>query len=109
MPKGSKDTLGYLGTEPVAVRELLEELATALEAAAKAEGAEAIKAVRETVRRLAGEAETLAGDLSAKARDAKATASEHRDELESLIRERPWVALSLAAAAGFLLATLIRR
>jgi ElaB/YqjD/DUF883 family membrane-anchored ribosome-binding protein len=102
MAKGTKDTLGYLGTEPMAVRELLEQLAAALEDVAKAEGAEAVKTARETARR-------LADDLAAKARDAKAAASEHRDELESLVRERPWVALSLAAAAGFLLATLVRR
>ena len=109
MARSTKDTFGYLGTEPGVVRELLEQLAAALEEAAKAEGAEAIKTARETVRRLAGQAETLTGDLAAKARDVKATASEHRDELEGLIRERPWVALSLAAAAGFLLATLLRR
>ncbi len=109
MARSTKDTFGYLGTEPGTVRELLEQLAAALEEAAKAEGAEAIKTARETVQRLATEAETLTGDLAAKARDVKAAASEHRDELEGLIRERPWVALSLAAAAGFLLATLVRR
>ncbi|MBL6614173.1 MAG: DUF883 family protein [Reyranella sp.] len=109
MAKTSKDTFGYLGTERMEVRELLGQLATALEEMAKAEGAEAIKTARETARRLAREAESLVDDFAAKAEDAKTAASEHRDELEGLIRERPWVALSLAAAAGFLLATLVRR
>ena len=38
MSKGVKDTFGYLGTEPMALREQLEQLSTALQEMAKAEG-----------------------------------------------------------------------
>ena len=38
-----KDTFGYLGTEPMALREQLDQLSTALQEMAKAEGAEAIR------------------------------------------------------------------
>ena len=44
MSKGVKDTFGYLGTEPMALREQLEQLSAALQEMAKAEGAEAVKA-----------------------------------------------------------------
>jgi ElaB/YqjD/DUF883 family membrane-anchored ribosome-binding protein len=109
MARSTKDTFGYLGTEPMAVRELLERLAVALEEMAKAEGAEAMKTARETARRLARDAEALVGEFAAKAHDAKAAAGQHGEAMEGLIRERPWVAVSLAAGAGFLLGMLVRR
>jgi ElaB/YqjD/DUF883 family membrane-anchored ribosome-binding protein len=102
MTKSTKDTFGYLGTEPLAVREQLEQLAAALEDMAKAESAEAIKAARESARRLAREAADLVDDVAGKA-------GQRRNELEGQIRARPWLAVSLAAAAGFLLASLVRR
>ena len=46
MSKGVKDTFGYLGTDPMALREQLEQLSAALQELAKAEGAEAIKAAK---------------------------------------------------------------
>jgi ElaB/YqjD/DUF883 family membrane-anchored ribosome-binding protein len=109
MTRNTKDTFGYLGTEPMAARELFERMVAALEAIAKAEGAEAMKAARETARHLACEAEALVGDLAGKAREASAAAGERREAVEGMVRERPWLALSLAATAGFLLATLVRR
>jgi len=109
MARSTKDTFGYLGTEPMALREQLEQLAASLEEMAEAEGAEAMKTARHAARRLAREATSLIGDLAGKAADAKAAAGEGRDELEGLIRTRPWLAVSLAAAAGFLLAALVRR
>lgn len=109
MTKSTKDTFGYLGTESMAVRKQLEQLAAALEEMAKAEGAEAIKTARESARRLAREAASLVDDVAGKAREAKVVAGQRRNELEGLIRERPWLAVSLAAAAGFLVASLVRR
>jgi ElaB/YqjD/DUF883 family membrane-anchored ribosome-binding protein len=91
------------------VREALDQLAAALEEMAKAEGADALKTARETAGRLAREAEALVDDFSAKAHGAKAAVGQHGEALEELIRERPWVAVSLAAGAGFLLGMLVRR
>ncbi len=53
MTRCAKDTFGYLGTEPMALREQLDQLSTALQELAKAEGAEAIKAASEAARRIA--------------------------------------------------------
>jgi len=87
----AKDTYGYLGTEGAALREELERLAATIEQAAKSEGAEAMKAAADTARRLAGRVD------------------QGQAELERLIRQKPLAAVGLAAAAGFLLALLVRR
>ena len=109
MAKTTKDTFGSLGTEPVELREEFERLMAALDEMAKAEGAEAVKATAEAARRMAGRASELAEELAVKARAAAATAGEGRRDLEAAIRDKPWLAVSLAAAAGFLLAALVRR
>lgn len=109
MTKDGKDTFGYLGTESVAVREQLERLAAALEAMAKAEGAEAMKSAGDAARKVAGQAAAALDDLAAKAQTVAEAAGKGRGQVEEVVRQKPWVALSLAAAAGFLLATLIRR
>ena len=93
MTSGSKgkDTYGYLGTEPSALREELGRLAAIIEQAAKGEGAEAIKAAADAARRLADRVDR------------------GQAELEHAIRQKPLAAVALAAAAGFLLALLVRR
>jgi ElaB/YqjD/DUF883 family membrane-anchored ribosome-binding protein len=105
----AKDTYGYLGTESIALREQVERLTAAIEQAAKTEGAEAVKAAGEAAREVLARAATMVDELAGKADAAKAAAGEGRAELESAIRDKPLVAVSLAALAGFLLATLIRR
>ena len=87
----AKDTYGYLGTESAALREELERLAATIEQAAKSEGAEAIKAAAHAARRLADQVD------------------HGHAELERAIRQKPLAAVALAAAAGFLLALLVRR
>ena len=67
MSKGVKDTFGYLGTEPMALREQLDQLSTALQELAKAEGAEAIKAASDAARRVADRAGEIADELAGKA------------------------------------------
>ncbi len=109
MAKTPKDTFGYLGTEPVPPREQLEALVAALEEVARAEGAEAMKTAGEAAKRLAGQAAAMIDDLAGTTRAAAATAGQQREQLEGMIRDRPWLAVSLAAAAGFLLASLVRR
>lgn len=109
MAKCAKDTFGYLGTEPVALRDQLKELTAALEELAKAEGAAAVKASAEAAHEIAGKASELADKLADSAHVAATAAGAGRNELEMAIRDKPWVAVSLAATAGFLLAVLVRR
>lgn len=105
----TKDTYGYLGTESVALREELERLADAIERAAKSEGAEAMKAAGEAAREILARATTMVDGLAGKADAAKAAADEGRAQLERAIRDKPLVAVSIAALAGFVLAALVRR
>jgi len=105
----AKDTYGYLGTESMALREQVERLTAAIEQAAKAEGAEAMKVAGDAARDIADRAATLMDELGAKAKAAETAMGEGRKQLEGTIREKPLTAVSLAAVAGFLLATLLRR
>ena len=95
--------------ESVALREELERLAAAIERAAKSEGAEAMKSAGEAAREILARATTMVDELTGKAEDAKALAAEGRAQLEGAIRDKPLVAVGLAALAGFLLAALVRR
>ena len=109
MSTRTKDTFGYLGTEPVALKEQLDQLATALQGLAKAEGAEAVKAASAAARRIAEQANAIATDLGGRADAVGAAAAKGRSEAEEAIRRQPLAAVSLAAATGFLLALLVRR
>lgn len=85
-----------------ALHEQLDQLTAALRDVAKAESAEAIKAASEAARRIAEE-------LAEKADAVAAATSKGRGQLEQAIRDQPLTAVALAAAAGFLLALLVRR
>ena len=100
----TKDTHGDLGTESAALREELERLAAAIERAAKSEGAEAMKAAGEAAREILARATTMVDEIA-----GKVEAGEGREKLEAAIRDKPLVAVSVAALAGFLLAALVRR
>jgi ElaB/YqjD/DUF883 family membrane-anchored ribosome-binding protein len=102
------DTNGSLGTESAALREELEQLAAAIERAAKSEGAEAMKAAGEAAREILARATTMIDGLTGKADMAKAMA-DGRAQLESAIRDKPLAAIAIAALAGFVLAALVRR
>ncbi|MFZ5780584.1 MAG: glycine zipper domain-containing protein [Pseudomonadota bacterium] len=97
------------GADAAAVREQLERLAEALEALAKAEGAEAMKSAERMARRAAEQATAVLDDLAGTAQTVAAAADKGRGHVEDAVRQNPWAALSLAAAAGFLLAMVIRR
>ena len=109
MIRRTKDTFGYLGTESMALREQLDQLAIALQDLAKAEGTEAIKAASEAAQRLAERADAIVKELAVKADAVGAAAAKGRSQTEEAIRSQPLVAVSMAAAAGFLLALLVRR
>lgn len=109
MEKGVKDTFGYLGTEPVKLREQLEQLAAAFEEMAKAEGGEAARSVRDAARRVAEHAGALAKELAERSEGVSAAAAQGRRQIEDAVRIQPWTAIAIAAATGFLLAMLVRR
>jgi ElaB/YqjD/DUF883 family membrane-anchored ribosome-binding protein len=104
MAARTKDTHGDLGAESAALREELERLAASIERAAKSEGAEAMKAASEAAREILARATTMVDGIA-----GKAMAGEGREKLEAAIRDKPLVAVSIAALAGFLLAALVRR
>jgi ElaB/YqjD/DUF883 family membrane-anchored ribosome-binding protein len=100
----TKDAYGHLGTESLALREELERLAAAIERVARSEGAEAMKAAGEAAREILARATAMVDGIA-----GKAVAGEGRAQLEAAIRDKPLVAVSVAALAGFLLAALVRR
>ena len=59
MSTRTKDSFGYLGTEPMALKEQIDQLATTLQDLAKAEGVEAIKAASEAARHMAERANAM--------------------------------------------------
>jgi ElaB/YqjD/DUF883 family membrane-anchored ribosome-binding protein len=85
------------------------DLASALERLAEAEGAEAIETIRAKIRRLPAELTAFVEDFDKAGAAAHAVSTRGRSRLERSIRERPLAAIVLAAAAGFLLASLSRR
>ena len=94
---------------PGALKDHIEELAAALQALARAEGDEALAAAKETVRRLAGQATRLVEDVTGSPDELEAAARRGLARLENAVREQPLAAVGLAAAAGVLLALLVRR
>jgi ElaB/YqjD/DUF883 family membrane-anchored ribosome-binding protein len=109
MEKGVKDTFGYLGTEPMKLREQLEQLAAAFEEMAKAEGSEAVRNARDAAQRIAQHASAMAEALSVRTDKARATVAHSREEVKGAIRAQPWAAVAIAATTGFLLGLLVRR
>lgn len=105
MAKYAKDASG----STMALHEQLDQLSAALRDVAKAEGADAIKAASDAARRVAERASAITEELAGKADTVTAAAAKGRGQLEQAIREQPLAAVSLAAAAGFLLALLVRR
>lgn len=102
-------TSGDGSAKPGALKDQIEELAAALQALARAEGDEALASAREAVRRLAGQATRLVEDVAGPTEDLEAAARRGMARLESAVREQPLAAVGLAAAAGVLLALLVRR
>jgi ElaB/YqjD/DUF883 family membrane-anchored ribosome-binding protein len=83
-------------------KEPLRKLAEALERIAETEVS---KQARDEVRKLLTEADALVDHLDS----VNAAAIAGRSRLEHSIRAQPWVAVGLAAAAGFVVAAVLRR
>ena len=103
------DTSRYLSAEYAALKEHIEQLAVAMEQAAKTEGTEVLKALSERARDILSRATPLVDELAKGADKAKFAATEGREHLEDSIRKQPLLAVGIAAAVGFLLASLRRR
>lgn len=102
-------TTGDTAARPGALKENLEQLTAALQALAKAESEEALRSAGDAVRRLAGQATHLVDGLAGPAANLEATAEDTLAQLEEAIRKQPLAAVGIAAAAGVLLALLVRR
>ncbi len=90
-------------------KDRLRELAVVLERMVAAESAEALKSGCEEARKLLADADAAIEDLSRKTDEMKSAALAGRSHLEDRIRAQPLFAVGLAAAAGFLLASLLQR
>jgi hypothetical protein len=103
------NTHGDLGMESLGLKEQLEQLNAAVENAAKLEGGEAVKAIGEAARDILARVSDLVDELAKNVGDMKSATAEGRDYLENAIRKQPLVFIAIAAAAGFLVASLRRR
>ncbi len=104
-----KDMYGCGGSTLDDLRDVLRELASSFERAAKAEGSEAAKAIGESTQDLLLRANAMLDELARTAGTAKSAVAKGRGHFEESIRKQPLMAVGLAAAAGFLLASLRRR
>jgi ElaB/YqjD/DUF883 family membrane-anchored ribosome-binding protein len=90
-------------------KDRLKDLAAVLERMVAAESADALKTGCDEARKLLADADAAIEDFSRKTDDVKAAALAGRSHLEERIREQPLFAVGIAAAAGFLLASLLQR
>ena len=107
--QGQQDAYRHLAAESAALKEQLEQLAIVLEQATKTEGAEAMKTVSNKARDLLSRATVVVDEVVKCADKGVSVAVEGRGHLEDKVRRQPLLALTIAAAAGFLLASLRRR
>lgn len=108
-------------TEVAALKKQLAQLASSIEASAKSEGGEAVRAVGDRARDFLAQATTFVDGFSRDVRDiasdsahaavsqVKATARESTERLEDTIRERPLTSIAIAVGVGCLLSLLLHR
>ena len=107
--QGQQDAYRHLAAESAALKEQLAQLAVVLEQATKTEGAEAMKTVTNKARDLLSRTTVLVDEVVKCADKGVSVAVEGREHLEDKVRRQPLLALAIAAAAGFLVASLRRR
>lgn len=88
------------------LRAELRQLAATLERAAKNESASALEASTETVRDLLARAGSLVDALGDNTEKVKELAAAGRDRLGEKIKTDPFLAIGIAALAGFLMGCL---
>jgi ElaB/YqjD/DUF883 family membrane-anchored ribosome-binding protein len=104
-----EDIYRHLAIEFGVLKKQLEQLAVAMDQAARTEGAEAMKAVSEKAQDLLSRATLLVDELAKYADKGMSAARQGRRDLEDKVHNQPLLALGIAAAAGFLLGSLRRR
>jgi ElaB/YqjD/DUF883 family membrane-anchored ribosome-binding protein len=109
MASSSRKGTCYVGTDFAALKEHLEQLAVAIEQVATTEATEATKALSAKARDILSRATPLVDELAKDADKAKIAAIKVRGQIEDKIRKQPFLAVGIAAAVGFLLASLRRR
>lgn len=107
--KAQKDIEAGLGGDVESLKGALEELLGVLERIAVSEGTDAIRAARDKARDFLAKADAFADRLGHGSGDAKRVAAAARTQLEDSIRAQPLMAVGIAAAVGFLLASFGRR
>jgi ElaB/YqjD/DUF883 family membrane-anchored ribosome-binding protein len=108
-------------SEVAALRKQLGQLASSIEASAKSEGGDAVKAVGERARDFLSQASSFVDGFSRDARDmasdaahsavayTKAGAQDGKERLEDTIRERPLTAIAVALGVGCLISLMLHR
>jgi len=108
-------------TEVAALKKQLAQLASSIEASAKSEGGDAVRAVGDKARDFLSQATTFVDSFSRDVRDVasdsahaavshvKATARESTERLEDAIRDRPLTSIAIAVGVGCLLSLLLHR
>ena len=104
-----QDICHDLGTHFSALKEHLEQLAVAIEQVATTEATEVTKAFSAKARDILSRATPLVDELARDAGKAKIAATDVCDHIEDKIRKQPFLAIGIAAAVGFLVASLRRR
>jgi ElaB/YqjD/DUF883 family membrane-anchored ribosome-binding protein len=105
----TKDIYGDLGAEIEGLREQLDRMLASLEQAAKGGSIDALNAASKAAHDVGSHVSETIDSLAGKMRQAGASASEGRAQLEGAVRHNPLAALSLAVLAGFLAGRLLRR
>ncbi|TWT15332.1 YqjD family protein [Reyranella sp. CPCC 100927] len=108
-------------SEVAALKKQLAQLASSIEASAKSEGGDAVRAVGDKARDFLSQATSFVDGFSRDFRDVaserahaavshvKATAREGSERLEDTIRERPLTSIAVAVGVGCLLSLLLHR
>ncbi|HKU97378.1 MAG TPA: hypothetical protein VJR58_18975 [Vineibacter sp.] len=107
--------------EVAALKKQLAQLASSIEASAKSEGGDAVRAVGDRARDFLAQASAFVDGFGRDVRDmasdsahaavsqVKATARENTERLEDTIRERPLTSIAIAVGVGCLLSLLLHR
>jgi ElaB/YqjD/DUF883 family membrane-anchored ribosome-binding protein len=110
-----------LAGDVAALKKQLAQLAASIDATAKSEGGDAVRAIGDKARDFLAQASSFVDNFGRDMRDAagetihsaaarvKASAQENTERLEDAIRERPLTAMAIAVGVGCLLSMLLRR
>jgi ElaB/YqjD/DUF883 family membrane-anchored ribosome-binding protein len=120
MPRRSHASDDF-AAEVAALKKQLAQLATSIEATAKAEGGEAVRAIGDRARDFLAQATSFVDGVGRDVRDVagetahaaalrvRNTAEQGTERLEDAIRDRPLTAMAIAMGVGCLLSLMLHR